>query len=110
MNRNPSRAAMLASVLALAGGGFGIASNVADPVHELRNARGQESTTTQRSVEKSTPSRLGERNAIAKAMFGGMGRGRPARFPNGPGWTHAHVARMKSKRKNKVRNKRAHRG
>lgn len=110
MNRNPSRAAMLASVLALAGGGFGIASNAVNPVHELRNVPGSESVASQRSVEKSAPSRLGERNAIAKAMFGGMGRGRPARFPNGPGWTHAHVARMKSKRKNQARNKRAHRG
>lgn len=55
-------------------------------------------------------SRLGERNAIAKAMFGGFGISRSRRFPNGPGWTDTHVQRMAKKRRNQQRNKRAHRG
>ena len=54
-------------------------------------------------------SRTGERNAISKALFGGWGSWRRRRFPNGPGWTHAHVARMARKRRNQRRNKRAHR-
>jgi hypothetical protein len=60
--------------------------------------------------EMANLSRTGERNAIAKAMFGSVGRGKPERHPNGPGWTQAHVQRMSRKRRNQQRNKRAHRG
>lgn len=35
---------------------------------------------------------------------------RRRRFPNGPGWTHAHVGRMARKRRHQKRNRRAHRG
>lgn len=71
------------------------------PGAELKQTRAAEQTTNL--------SRTGERNAIAKAMFGGFGSFRPKRFPNGPGWTHAHVQRMARKRRNKQRNRKAHR-
>ena len=63
-----------------------------------------------RATEKGTSlSRAGERNAIAKAMFGDYGRPKPARYPNGPGWTPRQVQRMARKRRNKTRNRKAHR-
>jgi hypothetical protein len=99
----------MAAVMAAASLG-GTVSVASDPgTQEIRVLNGDE-VAPQRSVEKQSPSRLGERNSIAKAMFGNFGRYKPARFPNGPGWTHAHVQRMARKRRNKARNKCAHRG
>lgn len=46
--------------------------------------------------------------AWARAI--GMGNYRQTRYPNGPGWTHAHVGRMARKRRNKVKHRKASRG
>jgi hypothetical protein len=68
-------------------------------------------SSTVRGTERASPSRTGQRNAISKAMLGsGGGYWRPKRNKRGPGWTHAHVQRMKTQRRNHQRNKAAHRG
>jgi hypothetical protein len=101
----------MAASLMLAGAVAGGMAAPSGPGNVLE-VHGDEATKTSpagRDVN-SNPSRTGERNAIAKALLGSYGNWRKRRFPNGPGWTHAHVGRMARKRRNQKRNKRAHRG
>lgn len=101
---------LAASAAMMLAAGAGTFANATDPAMQQARAAVSGTQSTAKPAADRPPSRLGERNSIAKAMFGGFGISRSRRFPNGPGWTHAHVARMKSKRKNQARNKRAHRG
>lgn len=114
MNKNrSSHAALIASVLAAAGMSAVIApSNDAPSAVQARmqesGVRGGGMAETQTpQLFRTSLSRLGEQFALARAMFGGSDRSK--RFPNGPGWTQAHVQRMARKRRNKIRNRKAHR-
>lgn len=106
MNRNGKSLAVAAALAMASMAGLAPSAQPQQVDQQARTARGDRIVVD----EMFSLSRAGERNAIAKAMFGGFNFGRSRRFPNGPGWTHAHVARMKSKRRNQQRNKRAHRG
>lgn len=104
MRNTRSGGALIAAALAVAGmSGFAVSGTTQSP--QVEASRGPAA----RSADQSTLARVGERNAISKALFGGYGGSNPKRFPRGPGWTHAHVQRMTAKRRNQSRNKRAHR-
>lgn len=116
MNRSPSRSAALAALALSAAvvGGAGTTAVVDDTLSPQVASKIAERQDSERSARQDTNrgtnmSRTGERNTIAKAMFGSYGRFQHS-YPNGPGWTHAHVQRMAKKRRNKARNRRAHQG
>jgi hypothetical protein len=48
--------------------------------------------------------------ARRRSLFAPAALGRSTRAGRGPGWTHAQVKRMAKKRRNVLRNRRAHRG
>lgn len=111
-SRPSSLAAFLAASAAFAGLG-GIAGAAMSPTLLQEQIKvgmtANQGIRTQGTQAAAGPSRTGERNAIAKALFGGSSRYRPGRYPNGPGWSPRQVQRMARKRRNKIRNRKAHR-
>lgn len=110
MNRTGRVGALLAASLAVAS--LGTLSNAVDPAREgIRQIVGDATPASAKArAQKATPSRTGERNRIAKALFGGpLSGNRRRRYPNGPGWTQAHVQRLAKKRRNRAKNRAAHR-
>src|SRR6185503_5530451 len=113
MNRSSSKSALLAALaLAATAGGFGAGTTtiVDDTLNQsvLNKIAERQERSARQDVDRGTNlSRTGERNAIAKAMFGSYDSYKHS-YPNGPGWSQAQVQRMARKRRNKARNRRAH--
>ena len=87
-----SLAPILVLVIAVAGFFYGAEAAQGQLLNELRGLVGAQGADTIQ--------------AILAGRLGGSGR---INYRKGPGWTHAQVQRMAKKRRNKVRNRLAHR-
>jgi uncharacterized iron-regulated membrane protein len=107
--RQGGKSLTLAAIMAFAGS-VAFVSAEAPHIAEQSIEAGKASQQVERSQVQQKQRQAAQRQ-VEQSIFGGMYRSlSKRRFPNGPGWTHAHAKRMARKRRNKQRNRRAQRG